>query len=157
MTRPAAESDVERLAQIWFEGWHSAHAAIVPEALTRLRTLESFGDRIREHLPDIRVLVVNRGLAGFAMVRGDEVYQFYVDAPARGSGAAAVLMADVEASLASRGVRVAWLACAIGNERAARFYEKCGWRRVSTVVNDADTAAGPFPIRVWRYEKTLRA
>ena len=26
-------------------------------------------------------------------------------------------------------VEVAWLACAIGNDRAARFYEKSGWRR----------------------------
>ena len=30
-------------------------------------------------------------------------------------------MADGEARLADRGVEIAWLACAIGNERAARF------------------------------------
>lgn len=49
-----------------------------------------------------------------------------------------------------------WLACAIGNDRAARFYEKNGWRRAGTIINEADTERGPFPLEVWRYEKPLR-
>ena len=53
------------------------------------------------------------------------------------------------------GVRVAWLSCAIGNERAARFYEKRGWRRVGTVVEGLTLATGPFELEVWRYEKSL--
>ena len=52
--------------------------------------------------------------------------------------------------------RTGWLACAIGNDRAARFYEKNGWRRTGTIVNDAETLQGPFPLEVWRYEKALR-
>jgi hypothetical protein len=48
-----------------------------------------------------------------------------------------------------------WLACAIGNERAARFYEKSGWRRIGTMVSRLDTANGPFDLGVWRYEKRL--
>lgn len=54
--------------------------------------------------------------------------------------AAAALIGDAEARLAERGVETAWLACAIGNHRAARFYEK---------------SAGIFPLEVWRYEKRL--
>jgi len=54
-------------------------------------------------------------------------------------------------------VNVAWLACAIGNDRAARFYEKCEWTRSGTIINNADTANGPFPLKVWRYEKSLIA
>jgi len=50
---------------------------------------------------------------------------------------------------------VAWLACAIGNERAARFYEKCGWRRVGKMINPLDTPDGVLPLEVWRYEKRL--
>jgi ribosomal protein S18 acetylase RimI-like enzyme len=156
VTRPAVESDIERVARIWFDGWHDAHAAIVPEALTRLRTLDSFRDRTRAHLADTVVAVVGGKVAGFAMLREDEVYQFYIDASARGTGAAQALMAEAEAQLASRGVGTAWLACAIGNDRAARFYDKCGWRRTATVVNNADTPDGPFPLQVWRYERTLR-
>ena len=65
-------------------------------------------------------------------------------------------MADAEARLIRSGVETAWLACAIGNERAARFYEKSGWRRVGTMINDCETATGTFPLNVWRYEKSLR-
>ncbi len=64
-------------------------------------------------------------------------------------------MADAEARLAADGVEIAWLACAIGNERAARFYEKCGWRRAGTVVYQPDAGNGT-PLEVWRYEKRLR-
>src|SRR5215210_254687 len=56
----------------------------------------------------------------------------------------AALLDDGEARLARRGVRTAWLACAIGNNRAARFYEKRGWVRARTMVNRIDTADGVF-------------
>ena len=69
---------------------------------------------------------------------------------------AIALLRDAEARLAESGVEVAWLACAIGNDRAARFYEKCGWRRTATVVYHAEAPGGSFPIEVWRYEKRLK-
>jgi hypothetical protein len=43
----------------------------------------------------------------------------------------------------------------VGNHRAARFYEKSGWRLAGTVVDPAETSSGPFPLEVWRYEKRL--
>jgi ribosomal protein S18 acetylase RimI-like enzyme len=153
--RAADEADIELLAKIWFDGWHDAHAAIVPAALTRLRTLDSFRDRLRADLDAVRVASADGSAVGFSMLRGAELYQFYLSAAVRGSGIAALMMADAEARLAERGVRLAWLACAVGNDRAARFYEKCGWRRAATVVSDADTTSGPFPLEVWRYEKSL--
>ena len=73
-----------------------------------------------------------------------------------GTGVAIALTADAERLLAARGVRTAWLACAIGNDRAARFYEKCGWRRVGTMVHRAETSDGVFPLEAWRFEKDLR-
>jgi ribosomal protein S18 acetylase RimI-like enzyme len=94
---------------------------------------------------------------GFYVVKDDELYQLFVAAEARGTGVAAALMTDAEAQLAQSGVETAWLACAIGNERAARFYEKCGWRRVGTMSNEAETSEGTFLLQVWRYEKDLRA
>ncbi len=92
---------------------------------------------------------------GFSIVQGAELYQLFVSGPSRGSGVAAALIADAEARLSASGVATAWLACAIGNERAARFYEKCGWSRVGTMINRLDTPSGPFPLEVWRYEKSL--
>src|SRR5262245_60995168 len=153
--RPAQLNDLERLARLWFHGWRDAHLAIVPPELTELRTLDNFRDRLHAGLLDTRVLDCSGTAVGFFMLRDDELYQFYVGATVRGSGLAAMLMHDAESALASRGIRLAWLACAVGNDRAARFYEKCGWRRTGTVLNDADTASGPFPVQVWRYEKSL--
>jgi hypothetical protein len=79
-------------------------------------------------------------------VKGDELYQLFVSAQSRGSGSQRTDWSGVE---------TAWLACAIGNERAARFYEKSGWRRAGTMMNLAETSNGLFPLEVWRYEKTL--
>jgi len=69
---------------------------------------------------------------------------------------AEALVADAEARLSAAGVDTAWLACAIGNERAARFYRKCGWRPAGTMVSRLPTAGGTFELEVWRYEKRLR-
>jgi ribosomal protein S18 acetylase RimI-like enzyme len=153
--RAAAEDEVGRLAAIWHEGWHEAHAGILPEALTRIRTLDSFQDRLRAALPAVRVVGPPGEPAGFCIVQRDELYQLFVAAGARGSGVAAALVADAEARLAESGVEVAWLACAIGNQRAARFYEKCGWQRVGTMINPLDTPDGVLPLEVWRYEKRV--
>ena len=128
--RAADQREIDQLAQLWFDGWHEAHAQIVPLALTRLRTLDSFRDRLQAALPQIRVVGPLCSPLGFSVLKGAELYQLFVSAHARGSGVAAALMTDAEARLRASGVDTAWLACAIGNERAARFYEKCGWDRV---------------------------
>ena len=133
--RSADEGEIDQLARIWFDGWQDAHAKILPVELARLRTLESLRDRMKSALSDVRVVGPPGAPVGFYMLNDDELYQLYVAAQARGSGVAAVLMADAETRLARRGVRTAWLACAIGNDRAARFYEKsrmapCRHRRV---------------------------
>lgn len=154
--RTARSSDIERLARIWHDGWQDAHASTLPAQLRRLRTLEHFTEQLcgaRE-----RTLVADAAgeAVGFCILKGDELYQFYVSARARGAGVAASLLAEAEARMASAGVTRAWLSCAIGNLRAARFYEKCSWQRTGAVAIDAETAEGPFPLQVWRYEKTLR-
>ena len=155
--RAPEEAEIDHLAKLWFDGWHESHARIVPAELTRLRTLENFRQRLHAALPDIRVAGPSGAPLGFSVVKGGELYQLFVAAEARGSGIAAALIADAEARLLERGVGTAWLACAIGNERAARFYEKCGWHRVGTMMNDVETSNGSFQLEVWRFEKSLRA
>lgn len=153
--RAADETEIDHLAELWYDGWHDAHAQIVPAELTRLRTLESFRHRLQAALPNVRVAGPSGSPVGFCIVKDAELYQLFVSAQARGSGIAAALVADAEARLSESGVETAWLACAIGNERAARFYEKCGWHRAGTMVNQLETANGTFPLEVWRYEKSL--
>jgi ribosomal protein S18 acetylase RimI-like enzyme len=153
--RDAEEAEIVYLAKLWYDGWRDAHEQIVPAKLKRLRTEQSFEERMRAAIAAVRVIGPPGEPVGFCMLKGDELYQLYVSAQARGSGAAAALMADAEARLSDSGFGTAWLACAIGNERAARFYEKCGWRRVGTMVNRLETPEGEFLLEVWRYEKQL--
>ena len=153
--RPAVEGELDQLAQVWFDAWHEAHAAIVPAALTRVRTLPSFRERLQAALAHTRAVGAIGAPLGFCVIKGDEVYQLFVSKQARGTGVAAALLADAEARLASSGITTAWLACAMGNNRAARFYEKSGWRRAGTVLNLAETSAGAFALDVWRCEKPL--
>lgn len=153
--RSADAAEINQLAQLWYNVWHETHAPLQPPELTRLRTLDSFRERLQAALAHIRVAGPLGAPVGFCVLKGEELYQLFVLPDARGSGVAAALIADAEARLAERGVETAWLACAIGNDRAARFYEKNGWRMTGTVVNPADTSNGPFPLEVWRYEKRL--
>ena len=155
--RAAEEADIEQLTKVWHDGWRDAHAEIVPPELTRLRTLDSFRDRLRAALPHVRVVGPPGAPIGFCLVRDDELYQLFVAGEARGSGVAGALIEDAETRLSAGGVESAWLACAIGNDRAARFYEKRGWRRTGVMVNFAETPNGPFPLETWRYEKRLAA
>ena len=153
--RDAEPADLEPLAHLWWSGWRDGHDGLLPETLKRLRTLESFQDRMRAALPEVRTLGPVGAPLGFHLLKDDELYQFYLAAEARGTGAAAVLMADAETRLAARGVEIAWLACAIGNARAARFYEKTGWTMARIETVPTETSEGLFPLEVWRYEKRL--
>ena len=153
--RDAGLSEIGLLAKIWFDGWHDAHARIVPAELAQLRTLKSFEERLRAASLTVRVAGAEGAPVGFYFLKRAELYQFYVSSDARGSGVAAVLMADAEARLAESGAHTAWLACAIGNDRAARFYEKCGWFRTGTVTDHVEVPGGTFALEVWRYEKSL--
>ena len=153
--RPAREEELDQLATLWHDSWQAAHAQIVPAELTHFRTLESFRQRLQAALPAIRVVGPVGFPIGFCIVKGDELYQLFVLAESRGTGVAAALIADAESRLATSGVEIAWLACAIGNDRAARFYEKRGWRRVGIMANQLETPNGTFSLDVWRYEKPL--
>jgi GNAT superfamily N-acetyltransferase len=153
--RLALPEEIDHLALLWHEGWRDAHEAILPEDLRNDRTLEGFRKRLQAALDQIRVVGAPRGPVGFYIVKHDELYQLYVSRTSRGRGVAAALMADAEERLSRSGVETAWLACAIGNKRAARFYEKCGWQFVGTMINPLDTSKGVYPLEVWRYEKVL--
>jgi ribosomal protein S18 acetylase RimI-like enzyme len=153
--RIADPAEIDRLARLWHDIWHETHAPLVPAVLVRLRPLAAFRDRLHAGLPDVFVAGPVGVPVGFYVLKGDELCHLFVSPATRGSGIATTMVADAEARLAARGVATAWLICMIGNHRAARFYERCGWRLTGTVNHPAETSAGPFPLEHWRYEKAL--
>ncbi len=153
--RPATTSDIEPLARLWHDAWQDGHAAVAPPELLSLRTPENFRERVPALLPATTVFDDNGVLLGFCTIEGDELNQLFVARPARGTGIAAELLADGEKRLRESGAVTAWLACAIGNERAARFYTKCGWHNAGPVVTDIPAPTGTIHLDVWRFEKDL--
>lgn len=153
--RPAEPAELDVLAALWRDGWQDAHAASLPAALARCRTPESFRHRLAGAMADVRVVGPLGAPLGFCIAHRDELHQLSVSEAARGTGVAASLLVDAEARMRATGVETAWLVCAVGNARAATFYEKHGWRRVGRMISRLTTPDGVFPLEVWRYEKTV--
>lgn len=153
--RDADVIELDQLAELWYNGWQDAHASILPAELAQHRTLKSFRQRLVDHLVHARVLGPLGRPVGFCIVKQDELYQFYLSAEARGSGIAAALLADGERRLAASGTTTAWLACAIGNVRAMRFYEKNGWALGGQMVSELEIPGGIYRLDVQRYEKNV--
>lgn len=152
---PLSQATLSATARIWHEGWHAAHAPIVPEALTRLRTLADFERRLNEHEAQTTLAMSGDEVVGFVIVVKDELYQMFLDQKAYGTGVAGVLMQNALAQISANGAQTAWLSCSIGNARAEAFYKKCGWIDKGQSVVSVDTSAGPFDLSVLRFEKPL--
>jgi ribosomal protein S18 acetylase RimI-like enzyme len=154
--RSAETTEVDLLARIWHQGWQDAHDQILPHELAKHRTLESFKQRLQSNLANVRVVGLLNQPLGLCITKDDEMYQLYVSACVQGTGIATALLTDAEERLGALGVQTAWLACAIGNQRAAKFYEKSGWSQVGKMTSNLQTPDGMFPLEVWRYEKSLQ-
>ena len=153
--RSPEPTEAPAIADLWWRSWHDAHADIVPSALVELRTYESFLDRVQQKLNIIRVVGSIGKPVGMCYVVDEEMQQLFVSDSARGTGAASLLIKDAELSLQKSGVKKTWLACSIGNYRAERFYEKCGWINAGKMIEDLETSDGVFKLETWRFEKDL--
>lgn len=153
--RPATSADAVEIARIWREGWRDGHLGHTPEALLEVRTDASFDDRTAERLPQTTVATLDDQVVGFTVVVGDEAEQVYVDRGARGSGVAALLLAEAERQVATAGHPRIWLAVATGNARARRFYERSGWSDDGAFDYRADGPDGPIAVPCHRYVRDL--
>lgn len=153
--RNPLSKDIPALVQIWHDGWHEAHARHVPKELVDERTWEDFDRRLGAMLDQTRVIGPLGKPIGFCTVRQDELMHLFVSPDARGTDTATNLLGDGENRLKGYGVRAAWLACIIGNDRAAHFYEREGWKRTGEMEYCAETLQGTFRLNEWKYEKRL--
>ena len=153
--RPATVDDQEAIATLWERGWREAHLQHVPPSLVAHRRLVDFRERVPERIPTTTVAMMSSRVVGFVTVHGDEIEQLYVDASARGSGAAAALLTHGERVIAAR-FAVAWLGVMPANARARRFYEREGWHDAGAFNYDAQVTGGTIPVACRRYEKQVR-
>jgi ribosomal protein S18 acetylase RimI-like enzyme len=152
--RAATPRDVEAIAEIWHSGWRDGHLGHVPEAIHRHRRPVDFRRRVPPRIPQTTVAAIGPRVAGFVMLRGDELEQIYVEAGARGGGTASALLAHAERAIGER-FALAWLAVAAGNARARRFYERNGWRDAGAIAYAAEIDGGTMAVPCRRYEKPL--
>jgi aminoglycoside 2'-N-acetyltransferase I len=74
----------------------------------------------------------------------------------RRRGVAGALLDESERLVAANGYARAWLAVAVGNARARRFYERRGWLDEGVFDYPADGPDGPVPVPCHRYAKPVR-
>ncbi|MEU8223577.1 GNAT family N-acetyltransferase [Kribbella sp. NPDC048915] len=153
--RAATAEDADAVAAIWYAGWRDGHLGHVPDELVAVRTEESFWTRAAERIADTTVAVVGDEVAGFVIVVGDEVEQVYVAGAQRGSGVAAMLLAEAERQVKAAGHAEAWLAVATGNARARRFYERNGWTDGGAFDYPASVGDRSIPVPCHRCVKAV--
>ena len=152
--RPASPQDAGDIAALWHRGWIDGHLGHVPEALHAHRRLADFQQRVPPRIPTTTVATIGAEIVGFVTVHDDELEQLYVAASARGRGVAAALLRHGEKVISKRYPK-AWLAVAVGNARARRFYAREGWSDAAALDYPAETATGPVMVPCRRYEKVV--
>ena len=155
--RGATVADLAPLTDLFLRRWHDAHAACSPPGLIAIRTREDFAARLRGFFTagDLWVVGPIGAPTGFVALKGHHIDQLYVAAPLEGRGVAHQLMAHAEAVLKRRGHAVAEVWCNTGNDRAAAFYRKSGWRLRTTEDVDLASTAGTFRLACFVFEKPL--
>jgi ribosomal protein S18 acetylase RimI-like enzyme len=158
VVRAARDEDHLAIVQLWHQGWHDAHAELVPGEILAFRTPMHFKLWLEE-ADDQFYVATDQGLLGFISVKGAEIVKLYVGRNARGTGVARSLLSFGEQLLFKKGFKEAELFCTAGNTRAQKFYEREGWS-LSLSFEDAlwlpKNIAGRFSVETHRYRKTLK-
>jgi GNAT superfamily N-acetyltransferase len=155
--RSATPADADAICAIWHAGWRDGHLGHVPPSLLSHRSPADIAALVPPRVDATTVAITESRVVGFVTVRHDEIEELYVDAVARGTGVADVLLEHGEEAVRSAFDR-AWLAVVAGNRRARRFYERNGWSNAGAFDNPAPTPAGDaIPVPALRYEKQLAA
>ncbi len=152
--RAATVEDADPIAELWHRGWRDGHVGHVPAALLPERGLESFRRRVPERLSQSTLALIGSTVVGFVTVHDDELEQLYVAESARGRGVAVALIRHGEARIGER-FELAWLAVAVGNARARRFYSREGWSDAGAFDYAAPIEGGTLSVPCHRYEKRV--
>jgi len=134
--RAARADDLDRIAAIKVQNWSDTYAPLLSA-----ETLRPFLDQAAQRhyikekaaLPGTLLLVAEDGgeVAGFALTFLDAdpepwLESLHVLAESRGRGAGTQLMSATATELLARGHHPLALGVVVGNDRAARYYERLG-------------------------------
>lgn len=158
--RPAEPADHEEVIQLWHQGWHDAHAHLVPSDVLAFRTEEHFAIWLKQAQDAFFVAIDDAGVLGFVSTKEAEVVKLYVGRRARGTGAAHVLLSFAEEKLRNSGICKAALFCTAGNIQAERFYQREGWSLSHSFEDALWTPEGVekvFTVLTHHFEKDLKA
>lgn len=157
--RPAEASDHADIVCLWHQGWHDAHAALVPPQVLAFRTMNHFATWLAE-AQDAFYVAADTELRGFVSAKDAEIVKLYVGRNARGQGIAHMLLSFAEQKLWEDGAREAELFCTAGNNRAENFYLREGWTLSETFEDHLWMPAGittRFTVETHRFRKNLSA
>jgi len=157
--RRAEERDRQDLLKVWHQGWHDAHANLVPPHILKYRTPEHFSIWLSQTPDTFYVAGNTSSLLGFVSTKDAELVKLYVASEARGTDVAKALLAYAEQTLRNAGFMAAHLFCTAGNLRAQRFYLREGWRLLETFEDSLwvpSDVAMQYPVETHRYQKSLR-
>lgn len=155
--RLAEAADQADIVRLWHQGWHDAHAALVPPGVLAFRSADHFGIWLSE-ARDTFYVAADTELRGFVSVKDAEIVKLYVGRSARGQGVAHRLLSFAERTLSESGVREAELFCTAGNSRAENFYRREGWTLSGTFDDFLWVPEGVtvrFAVRTHRFQKNL--
>jgi GNAT superfamily N-acetyltransferase len=157
--RPAGPADAAGIAFLYWQGWRTAYAGLVPEALIARRGLARRLAEWRARMAEPAIAFVVEDAAGVARgfvhatapqhlppepVPGPpidlEVGYLYVDPKAHGHGLGRALLAAMAEAALAQGLRRGIVVAFAGNPYAG-FYERSGARLVAEV---------PFELEGWR-------
>lgn len=148
IVRPAQHSDIEGIAHVGVEVFHTAydHAFPHPDApnqyLAETYAPEAIAGAINHDAALLRVAVQGDQVAGFVWMKEEhtpecieqrpavEISKFYLLPEFQGRGVADSLMDDAVRTAEERGNAGVWLCVWEHNARALRFYTRWGFRHV---------------------------
>ncbi len=163
--REARRGDEPAVADIHVRAWQEAYRGLMPDEFLDALDPRDRAARYRFEDPDGPTTLIAEsagkllGFVTFGESRDDdaaglaEVYALYVDPQRHARGVGRALMAGVRDKMLAQGFEAAVLWVLRGNDRAAAFYEREGWRR-----DGATRWEQPYGIRsrVHRFRRELR-
>lgn len=170
--RSARRTDAGAMAEVHVAAWQRAYAGLLPDAFLAALSVASSAQRWTAALAEaeagdrsVRYLVAEdnggevAGICAVGAPRDDEpgdvgeLRMMNVRPSRWGTDVAPILLHHAERELFSMGYRHAYLWVLEGNERARRFYRRCGWTQAGAARTDARFPGAP---RELQYRKTLR-